>query len=128
MQIVMSNVIALKELYPRLKETKMPVRLGYKLVRIFDEIDKCAAIYAQMLSDIINDCAQKDENGKPILTEDGTQVVLIEDKIHECGERMNELNTLSVDIETKYTLTLDDLDCFDSLSIDDIKLLSPFIE
>lgn len=127
MQIMMSNVVALKELYPTLKEAKLPVRLGYKLVRIFDEIDKCAKTYAEMFSTIINDCAKKDDNGNPIFIENGTQVSLLEDKIQECGERMNELNTLMVDIDTKYNLTLDDLDCFNNLTLDQIKLLSPFI-
>lgn len=128
MQITMSNIAALKELYPKLKEARLPAKLGYKLVRIFDEVDKCAKTYAEMLSAIINDCARKDENGNPILTENGTQVALLEDKIQECGERMTELNTLEVEIETKYSLILDDLDYFEQLTLDDIKLLSPFIE
>lgn len=128
MQIIMSDIVALKELYPTLKEAKLPAKLGYKLVRIFDEIDKCAKTYTEMFTAIINDCAQKDENGNPIFTENGTQIALLEDKIQECGIRMNDLNTLMVDIDTKYTLTLDDLDYFDNLTLDHIKLLSPFID
>ena len=128
MQIKMTDIVALKELYPKLKESKLPAKLAYKLVRIFDEVDKQAQIYATMFSEIINDCAQKDENGAPILTENGTQVVLLEDKIQECGERMMELNNLMIEFEVKYTLTLDDLDKFEELALDHIKLLSPFIE
>ena len=41
---------------------------------------------------------------------------------------MTELNTLAVEIETKYTLSLDDLDNFEDLTLEDIKLLSPFID
>lgn len=128
MQIKMTDIVALKELYPKLKESKLPAKLAYKLVRIFDEIDKQAQIYATMFSEIINDCAQKDEKGAPILTENGTQVALLEDKIQECGERMMELNNLMVELELKYTLTLDDLDMFEDLTLDHIKLLSPFID
>ena len=128
MQIKMTDIVALKELYPKLKESKLPAKLAYKLVRIFDEIDKQAQIYAIMFSEIINDCAQKDEKGAPILTENGTQVALLEDKIQECGERMMELNNLMVELDVKYTLTLDDLDMFEELTLDHIKLLSPFID
>lgn len=128
MQIKMTDIVALKELYPKLKESKLPAKLAYKLVRIFDEIDKQAQIYATMFSEIINDCAQKDEKGAPILTENGTQVALLEDKIQECGERMMELNNLMVELDVKYTLTLDDLDMFEELTLDHIKLLSPFID
>lgn len=128
MQIKMTDIVALKELYPKLKESKLPVKLGYKLVRIFDEVDKQAQIYATMFNEIINDCAQKNENGTPILTENGTQVALLEDKIQECGQRMTELNNLVVELEIKYTLTLDDLDMFEGLTLDHIKLLSPFID
>lgn len=128
MQIKLTDIVTLKELYPKLKESKLPTKLAYKLVRIFDEVDKQAQIYATMFSEIINDCAQKDENGNPILTENGTQVALLEDKIQECGERMTELNSLVVEIETKYTLSLDDLDSFEDLTLEDIKLLSPFID
>lgn len=128
MQIKMTDIVALKELYPKLKESKLPAKLAYKLVRIFDEIDKQAQIYATMFSEIINDCAQKDKNGAPILTENGTQVALLEDKIQECGERMMELNNLIVELDVKYTLTLDDLDMFEELTLDHIKLLSPFID
>lgn len=128
MNISMTNIISLKELYPKLKASKLPAKLAYKLVRIFDEVDKQAQIYANMFSEIINDCAQKDENGNPILTENGTQVALLEDKIQECGARMTELNALAVEIETKYTLSLDDLDNFEDLTLEDIKLLSPFID
>ena len=65
----MTDIVALKELYPKLKESKLPAKLAYKLVCIFDEIDKQAQIYTTMFSEIINDCAQKDKNGNPILTE-----------------------------------------------------------
>ena len=126
--MLMTDIIALKELYPKLKTSKLPAKLAYKLVRIFDEVDKQAQIYTTMFSEIVNDCAQKDENGNPILTENGTQVALLEDKIQECGERMAELNTLAVEIETKYTLSLDDLDNFEDLTLEDIKVLSPFID
>lgn len=128
MQISINNIVALKELYPELKKAKIPAKLAYKLVRIFDEVDKQAQIYATMFSEIINDCAQKDENGNPILTENGTQVALLEDKIQECGERMTELNALTVEVDTKYTLTFEDLDQFEELTLEQIKLLSPFIE
>lgn len=128
MQIKMTDIVALKELYPKLKESKLPAKLAYKLVCIFDEIDKQAQIYTTMFSEIINDCAQKDKNGNPILTENGTQVALLEDKIQECGERMMELNNLMVELDVKYTLTLDDLDMFEELTLDHIKLLSPFID
>lgn len=128
MQIKMTDVISLKELYPKLKNSKLPAKLAYKLVRIFDEVDKQAAIYTTMFSEILNDCAQKDENGNPILIENGTQVALVEDRIQECGERMTELNNLMVEFEIKYTLTLDDLDMFEGITLEDIKLLSPFID
>lgn len=126
--MLMTDIIALKELYPKLKASKLPAKLAYKLVRIFDEVDKQAQIYATMFSEIVNDCAQKDENGNPILTENGTQIALLEDKIQECGERMTELNALTVEIETKYALSLDDLDSFENLTLEDIKVLSPFID
>lgn len=128
MKIIMSDIIKLKELYPKLKNSKLPAKLAYKLVRIFDEVDKQAQIYATMFSEIVNDCAQKDENGAPIFTENGTQVALLEDKIQECGERMTELNNLMVEFEVKYTLDLDDLDMFEGITLDDIKILSPFID
>ena len=128
MQVKMTDIVALKELYPKLKNSKLPTKLAYKLVRIFDEVDKQAQIYATMFSEIINDCAQKDESGAPILTENGTQVALLEDKIQECGERMTELNNLMVEFEVKYTLDLDDLDMFEGITLDDIKILSPFID
>ena len=128
MQIKMTDIVALKELYPKLKNSKLPAKLAYKLERIFDEVDKQAQIYATMFSEIDNDCAQKDENGAPIFTENGTQVALLEDKIQECGERMTELNNLMVEFEVKYTLDLDDLDMFEGITLDDIKILSPFID
>ena len=128
MQIKMTDIVALKELYPKLKESKLPAKLAYKLVRIFEEVDKQAQIYATMFGEILNDCAQKDENGAPILVENGTQVALLEDKIQECGERMVELNNLIVEIEVKYTLDLNDLDVFEGITLDDIKILSPFID
>lgn len=128
MQITMSDIVALKELYPSLKKSKTPVKLGYKLVRIFEEIDKQADTYAKMLSEIIDDCAKKDESGRPVLSEDGTQVVLLEEKIQECNSRLNELNSLKVDVDMKYNLTLEELDSFEDLTLEQIKLLTPFID
>ena len=40
MTIKMSDIISLKNLYPNLKEQKLPARLSYKLVCLFNEIDK----------------------------------------------------------------------------------------
>jgi hypothetical protein len=41
---------------------------------------------------------------------------------------MTELNNLMVEFEVKYTLDLDDLDMFEGITLDDIKILSPFID
>jgi hypothetical protein len=49
----MSDIIKLKELYPKLKDSNPPVKIGYKLVRIFEEIDKIAKFYGEELSKIL---------------------------------------------------------------------------
>ena len=128
MTIKMSDIISLKNLYPSLKEQKLPARLSYKLVCLFNEIDKQFDIYNQMFQAIINDCAAKDEKGQPLLSEDGKSISILDDKMLECNERMSELYNLPIDFDIKYKLSIDDLDSFIDIPLEAVKVLAPFIE
>ena len=126
MKMKMYEIRAFENFYKKIKEKKMPLRVAYKLNKLFQETQKSTVFYDENLNKIIEKFGERDEDGNFVPTKDGTGIKIQENKINECSVELEELSNLIIDLpETKFTLDeLEDLD----LTIDQIGLLMPFIE
>ena len=126
MTLKMSNIIALKGVCENLKSQKTSVKTAYKISKILSAVEKEFEFYQAKFMEIINEYAEKDENGQPVMTDGGNGVKINPEKIGEAQTKMVELETIEAEINVA-PLTLDELEGLE-ISISDMQTLSYVIE
>ena len=107
------------------RSAELPLKGAYKLNKIRKNVEKEADFYSDKFQEIVDTYAKKDEEGNVVFSEDGNQIMIIEDKIEECNEKLLDLQNLEVEIEN-YDLKLEDLGENLSCSPDELEALMPF--
>ena len=105
---------------------KLPLKSAYKLNKLKKTIDENGEFYANKLQEIIDTYAKKYEDGSYEFSEDGSRIMIQEDKIEECQAALNELEKLTVEIDN-FNLSIDDFG--DNIECDPAQLeaLMPFL-
>lgn len=111
--------------YEKIKNTTLPIKVGYKLAKLAALCQKEMEIYQSQLNKIILEYGARDENDQLIQTDNGNGVKIKEDKIQECQEKLNELSTLEIEINES-PISIEALENLE-LSLDEIGALSSFL-
>lgn len=111
--------------YEKIKNTTLPIKVGYKLAKLAALCQKEMEIYQSQLNKIILEYGARDENNQLIQTDNGNGVKIKEDKIQECQEKLNELSTLEIEINES-PISIEALENLE-LSLDEIGALSSFL-
>lgn len=126
MKVKMYEILRMKDIFQRLLDRKMPVRLAYKMNNFTLAIDKELGFYHQELNKILQEYAQKDERGEFLLSEDREQVLIKPEYTETVRDKIVELESLDIDFPDK-KITLDELDRFD-FTIAELNALMPILE
>ena len=126
MTLKMSNIILLKGVCENLKTQKTSVKTAYKISKILTAVEKEFEFYQTKFVEIVNEYAEKDENGQPIMTDGGNGVKINPEKIAEAQTKMLELETIKTELNIT-PLSLDELEGLE-ISISDMQNLSCIIE
>ncbi len=105
----------------------LPLKGAYKLNKIRKALDKEGEFYGERFQEIINTYAQKDKNGEVVFNDDGTQIMIQEDKLEECEKALSDLQNLEVQVEN-YNLTIEDLGENIECTPNELAILMPFME
>ena len=108
-----------------LKEKRLGAYLGYKINSIVEIAEQKEKFFQSEMARIIEDYAQKNEDGSPKRTDDGKSILIIDDKREECQQKVFELENLEIDW-TPPQLTLEELDKMD-LTFQEQKYFFPLI-
>lgn len=125
MTIKMYEILDFPTFFAKVKSQKLPFKTSYHLTMIAQEAEKHINYYQEQFRDLLNEYGKKDEDGNFIPTEDGQGIRLIEDKMQEAYEKINELRTLDVEF-SNYTFSVDDFDNIE-LSPEEMLVIIPFI-
>lgn len=98
---------------------------AYSLSKIREAAEKEAPFYKDKLSELILECAQTNPDGTIAHNEKGN-ILLKEDKIKYCNEKLIELGEIEVQIGCK-KINPEELKNI-SWTAEEISILSPFIE
>lgn len=125
MKVKIFQIKQFMDIYEKIKDTTLPIKVGYKLAKIAAECQKEMDIYQFQLNKIIQEYGARDENNQLIQTDNGNGIKIKEDKIQECQDKLNELSTLEVEInETPISIeSLDNLE----LSLNEIGGMASFL-
>ena len=126
MTIKLTKLVDLQSLSSKVRIKHLPVKLMYKLSKFFSAIDPEAEFYQTRLNEIIELYAERDENGNPVPTDNGTGVKIQQGKLGECQKELDELLALEVEF-SDIKFTLEEIEPLD-LSFEQFNMLLPFIE
>lgn len=125
--ITMEQVIDFRNNIDFFANTDLPLKGAYKLNKIRKALDKESDFYGEKFQEIINTYAKKDGEGNIVFSEDGSEIMIQEDKIDECNKALEDLQNLEVEVEN-YNLTIEDLGEGFKCTPDQLDALMPFFE
>lgn len=95
------KILEINQIYPffgRLVKLHFSAKTSYKLAKLINNLEAERAIYTQQFQNMVNDYAEKDEDGNPKQTEDGTSLVIKKDCLDKFEKEYNDLLNLEVEI------------------------------
>jgi hypothetical protein len=94
---------------------------------LFKELEIEINFFNETIQKTIEQYGKKDADGNYELTEDKKGILIQEDKYDECMKKINELNSLEINLSYTPIFKINELELLE-LSMNDIEILMPFIE
>lgn len=120
-----SNLPALEKLIERIKIMSFSVQTQYKFLKIRKTIKEETDLYDEQRKFLIENYAEKDNEGHFIILEDGGLKIKA-DCLEECSAKIKEINEFQVTFPDIY-FSLDELEPL-GLTLEELELLEPFIK
>lgn len=109
-----------------LTNSKLSLGAAYKLKKLIEQVDAETKRYHDMRDEkVVLPFAELDDDGAPVLTEDGRGVKIQKDLIPEMQKAMAELNDIQVEL---IRIPLSALENVQDITMQDIQILSEIID
>jgi hypothetical protein len=118
------KILAMEEAIKNLKSKNLPIKTAYRLLKLAELVATESDNYRNLFRQILDEYAEKNEDGSFVFSEDGTNVILKKDHIKEANEKVSELNQLEVDVP--YTFGLREFENLE-ISLEDLAPLMDII-
>lgn len=116
------KILAMEEAIKNLKSKNLPIKTAYRLLKLAELVSNEAENYRNLFRQILNEYAEKKEDGSYVLSEDGANVIIQKDHIQDANQKVDELN--KIDVEIPYTFDIKD---FDNIEIS-LEELAPLMD
>lgn len=116
------KILAMEEAIKNLKSKNLPIKTAYRLLKLAEFVATESDNYRNLFRQILDEYAEKNEDGSFVFSEDGTNIILKKDHIKEANEKVSELNQLEVDVPYIF-----DLKEFENLEIS-LEDLAPLMD
>ena len=108
-----------------LSDKKFDIKTQYKSIKINKALKQEEEIYNEQIRLNCQDFFERDENGNPLVNEDGGYKIK-KDRIQECYLMIDKMNNLEIQIPDIY-FTLDELESL-NLTLNELLILEKFIK
>ena len=112
----------MEEAIKNLKSKNLPIKTAYRLLKLAELVSNEAENYRNLFRQILDEYAEKKEDGSYVLSEDGSNVIIQKDHIQDANQKVDELN--KIDVEIPYTFDIKD---FDNIEIS-LEELAPLMD
>ena len=116
------KILAMEEAIKNLKSKNLPIKTAYRLLKLAELVSNEAENYRNLFRQILDEYAEKKEDGSYVLSEDGSNVIIQKDHIQDANQKVDELN--KIDVEIPYTFDIKD---FDNIEIS-LEELAPLMD
>lgn len=118
------KILAMEETIKNLKSKNLPIKTAYRLLKLAELVSNEAENYRNLFRQILDEYAEKKEDGSYVLSEDGTNVIIQKEHIQDANQKVSELNQLEVDVP--YTFDLKEFENLE-ISLEDLAPLMDII-
>ena len=118
------KIFAMEEAIKNLKSKNLPIKTAYRLLKVAELVSNEAENYRNLFRQILDEYAEKKEDGSYVLSEDGTNVIIQKEHIQDANQKVSELNQLEVDVP--YTFDLREFENLE-ISLEDLAPLMDII-
>lgn len=120
------DLAAFTEVYQTIKDTSLPFTLSYQLLSINRAVNDCITFYRDQYNKLLEQYAQKNDDGTYKISEDGAAFLLKDETIQEARQKFFELDNSEFPIDVK-PIPINALEKL-NLSPSNLTGLLPFIE
>lgn len=122
----MSNIINFNVFYDEIRNAKIPLKLAFKLSNLTKAINEKTEFYREELQKIFKEYGELDENGNILPTDDGRGVKIKPGTEMECMVKINELQSLEVELPD---ITFDIEEFGDiEMTLEVFNIITPFLK
>ena len=118
------KILAMEDAIKNLKSKNLPIKTAYRLLKLTELVSNEAENYRNLFRQILDEYAEKKEDGSYVLSEDGTNVIIQKEHIQDANQKVSELNQLEVDVP--YTFDLKEFENLE-ISLEDLASLMDII-
>ena len=116
------KILAMEEAIKNLKSKNLPIKTAYRLLKLAELVSNEAENYRNLFRQILDEYAEKKEDGSYVLSEDGANVIIQKGHIQDANQKVDELN--KIDVEIPYAFDIKD---FDNIEIS-LEELAPLMD
>ena len=124
--VTMDQIIAFRNAGDIFGDYKLPLKVAYKLNKLKKAAEVEGEFYSNKFQEIVDTYAKKDDNGQIVFSDDGNQIMIQDGKVEECNQALEDLQTLTVEIDN-CNLTIDDFGDDIECTPEDLEALMPFL-
>ena len=124
--VTMDQIIAFRNAGDIFGDYKLPLKVAYKLNKLKKAVEVEGEFYSNKFQEIVDTYAKKDDNGQIVFSDDGNQIMIQDGKVEECNQALEDLQTLTVEIDN-CNLTIDDFGEDIECTPEDLEALMPFL-
>ena len=124
--VTMDQIIAFRNAGDIFGDYKLPLKVAYKLNKLKKAVEVEGEFYSNKFQEIVDTYAKKDDNGQIVFSDDGNQIMIQDGKIEECNQALEDLQTLTVEIDN-CNLTINDFGEDIECTPEDLEALMPFL-
>lgn len=123
--VKMQDVVNFREAVQKFRDQVLPLQGAYKLMKISNSLDKDMEFYTKKFQEIIETYGQKNEDGTYKFTDDNSQILIIDGKIGECNQAIDDLLNVEITIDN-LNLTIENLGKDVKCTPEELDSLMPF--
>lgn len=92
------KILAMEEAINKLKTKNLPIKTAYRFLKLTTLVATEAENYRTLFRQILDEYAEKKEDGNFKLSDDGQSVILKKEYIQIANQKVQELNEMEVEI------------------------------
>ena len=124
--MILSSILSFPNFYNQIRSNPLSFKTAHKLSKLTKAIEEEIGFYREKMTELIEQYAQKDDEGNYIYINDGRDIALKPETMVECQTKIRELETMEVELPN-ITFSVDEFENT-TLTVDELQPILPFIE